>query len=109
MKIETDNMTSCLTTFATAWDYVHKSETSEGYSGIGPDILLGGYGDGIIKVFDLRAHQQQKAGYESEAHAKRVAAKAQQTAATAVLGRFYCCASSCVPPVVYTTRIGLLL
>jgi len=60
MKIETDNMTSCLTTFATAWDYVHNSETSEGYSGIGPDILLGGYGDGIIKVFDLRAHQQQK-------------------------------------------------
>jgi WD40 repeat protein len=59
-KIETDNVSACLTTFETAWDYVHGGGGAEGYSGIGPDIVLGGYSDGIIKVFDLRAYNEQE-------------------------------------------------
>ncbi len=59
-KIETDNVSACLTAFETAWDYVQNHGGDEGYSGIGPDIVLGGYSDGIIKVFDLRAHNQQE-------------------------------------------------
>jgi len=59
-KIETNNVSSCLTAFETAWDYVQNNGGDEGYSGIGPDIVLGGYSDGIIKVFDLRAHNPQE-------------------------------------------------
>lgn len=51
---------TCCTSFVTAWDYVHNKAdhimTGSGFSGIGPDILCAGFGDGRIKIFDLRAH-----------------------------------------------------
>jgi len=52
---------SCATSFATAWDYIHNGNVSGGFSGLGPDIVFGGYGDGRIKVFDLRLHDKQGA------------------------------------------------
>ena len=58
-KIDTNSGSACLTTFATAWDYVQSTGNIGGFSGLGPDIVLGGYSDGIIKVFDLRAHYEQ--------------------------------------------------
>jgi len=50
---------TCATSFATAWDYIQNESTSGGFSGIGPDIIIGGYGDGRIKIFDLRMHDKQ--------------------------------------------------
>ena len=42
---------ACLTTLTTAWDYSFDS----GYSGLGPDIIVCGYGNGSLRVFDGRA------------------------------------------------------
>ena len=52
---------SCVTSFVTAWDYIQNETESIGFTGIGPDIILGGYGDGRIKVFDLRINDRQGA------------------------------------------------
>jgi regulator-associated protein of mTOR len=40
-----------LTALTTAWDYDYTS----GYSGIGPDIIVAGYGNGSLRVFDTRS------------------------------------------------------
>ena len=42
---------ACLTTLTTAWDYSFDS----GYSGLGPDIIVCGYGNGSLRVFDRRS------------------------------------------------------
>eukprot|EP00985_Skeletonema_marinoi_P025760 scaffold19251_cov124-Skeletonema_marinoi.AAC.3 len=42
---------ACLTTLTTAWDYSFDS----GYSGLGPDIIVCGYGNGSLRVFDGRS------------------------------------------------------
>lgn len=42
---------ACLTTLTTAWDYSFDS----GYSGLGPDIIVCGYGNGSLRVFDTRS------------------------------------------------------
>jgi regulator-associated protein of mTOR len=42
---------ACLTTLTTAWDYSFDS----GYSGLGPDIIVCGYGNGSLRVFDQRS------------------------------------------------------
>jgi hypothetical protein len=36
----------------TAWDY----DYTNGYSGIGPDIIVAGYGNGSLRVFDTRSN-----------------------------------------------------
>jgi FOG: WD40 repeat len=59
IKIDSRVSSSCATSFATAWDYVQNDRSTGGFSGIGPDIVVGGYGDGQIKVFDLRIHDRQ--------------------------------------------------
>jgi regulator-associated protein of mTOR len=59
IKIDSRVSSSCATSFATAWDYVQNDRGTGGFSGIGPDIVIGGYGDGQIKVFDLRIHDKQ--------------------------------------------------
>mmetsp|Transcript_2689 Transcript_2689/g.5010 ORF Transcript_2689/g.5010 Transcript_2689/m.5010 type:complete len:1787 (+) Transcript_2689:931-6291(+) len=59
IKIDSRVSSSCATSFATAWDYVQNDRSTGGFSGIGPDIIVGGYGDGQIKVFDLRIHDRQ--------------------------------------------------
>jgi hypothetical protein len=40
-----------LTAITTAWDY----DNTCGYSGIGPDIIIAGYGNGSLRVFDTRS------------------------------------------------------
>lgn len=40
-----------LTTLTTAWDY----DCNSGYSGLGPDIIVAGYGNGSLRVFDSRS------------------------------------------------------
>jgi regulator-associated protein of mTOR len=42
---------ACLTTLTTAWDYSFDS----GYSGLGPDVIVCGYGNGSLRVFDTRS------------------------------------------------------
>ena len=51
------NLGSCATTITTAWDYTSSDlqSGSSGYSGIGPDIFVAGFGNGAIKVYDIRA------------------------------------------------------
>ena len=39
-----------LTTLTSAWGY----SFNEGYSGLGPDILIAGYSNGMIKLYDTR-------------------------------------------------------
>ena len=41
-----------LTALTSAWCYDHNS----GYSGIGPDIVIAGYGNGSLRVFDFRSN-----------------------------------------------------
>lgn len=60
IKIDSRISTSCVTSFATAWDYVQNDKNTGAFSGLGPDIILGGYGDGQITVFDLRMHERQR-------------------------------------------------
>ena len=57
------NLDECVTTLTTAWDHVtlgdaQESSLTEGYSGIGPDIFVAGFGDGTLKVFDIRSSQR---------------------------------------------------
>lgn len=40
-----------LTAITSAWDYDYNS----GYSGLGPDIIVAGYGNGSLRVFDTRS------------------------------------------------------
>ena len=40
-----------LTAITSAWDYDYNS----GYSGLGPDIVVAGYGNGSLRVFDTRS------------------------------------------------------
>ena len=40
-----------LTAITSAWDY----DYSSGYSGLGPDIVVAGYGNGSLRVFDTRS------------------------------------------------------
>ena len=42
-----------LTTLTTAWDY----DFNNGYSGLGPDIVVAGYGNGSLRVFDTRSNK----------------------------------------------------
>lgn len=41
-----------LTALTNAWSYDHTS----GYTGIGPDIIIAGYGNGSLRVFDTRSN-----------------------------------------------------
>jgi len=64
------NVGACVTTLTTAWDFdmfgyggiggggALGSPSARGYSGIGPDIVVAGYGDGSLKVFDIRAQRK---------------------------------------------------
>jgi len=54
---------SCLTCLCTAWDYVHSDSLSSS-TGISPDLIVGGFDDGTVKLFDLRAHDTSKAAIE---------------------------------------------
>lgn len=50
---------ACVTTLTSAWGcgpYCTGSNDA-GQSGIGPDIIIAGYGDGGLKVFDIRSNQ----------------------------------------------------
>ena len=51
------NLGSCATTITTAWDYTSSDlyAGGSGYSGIGPDIFVAGFGNGALKVYDIRA------------------------------------------------------
>ena len=40
-----------LTTLTSAWEY----ELDNGYSGLGPDIVIAGYGNGSLRLFDTRS------------------------------------------------------
>jgi WD40 repeat protein len=54
--LETDT-NACLTTLTSAWDYeVFGKDEPKGSPGIGPSILVGGYSDGSMKVFDVRSN-----------------------------------------------------
>ena len=61
---ETD---ACVTTLTTAWDTFSlngsdktlKKSFANGYSGIGPNIVVAGYGNGSIKVFDIRTSRSE--------------------------------------------------
>lgn len=41
-----------LTTLTSAWCYDYNG----GYSGIGPDVVVAGYGNGSLRVFDIRSN-----------------------------------------------------
>ncbi len=41
-----------MTVLTNTWEYDYNS----GYSGIGPDILVAGYGNGSLRVFDTRSN-----------------------------------------------------
>jgi len=56
--VELENRSdACVTTLTTAWDHVNLGD-GRGNSGIGPDIIVAGYGDGNLKVFDIRSNQR---------------------------------------------------
>lgn len=59
-EIDSGIKDACATSFVTAWDYVQNDSASGAFSGLGPNIIVGGYGDGRIKIFDLRMHHKQK-------------------------------------------------
>jgi len=59
--IDSQVHSSCVTSFVTAWDYIQNETESIGFTGMGPDIILAGYGDGRVKVFDLRINDRQGA------------------------------------------------
>ena len=66
---------ACLTTLTSAWDY-EKLGTDEpkGSPGIGPSILVGGYSDGRLKVFDIRTNRavsEAQSGAKSWARRRR--------------------------------------
>ena len=43
-----------LTALTTAWDY----DCNDGYFGLGPDILVAGYGNGSLRIFDSRSNNR---------------------------------------------------
>lgn len=53
---------NCVTTLTTAWDHVmgesRNNSISQGFSVIGPDIFVAGYGNGTLKVFEVRLQSQ---------------------------------------------------
>lgn len=57
--IETES-NECVTTITTAWRYdpYGAGSTAEGFHGLGPDIVVVGQGDGMIRLFDVRANQR---------------------------------------------------
>lgn len=60
-----------LTTLTSAWCYDYNS----GYSGIGPDVVVAGYGNGSMRVFDVRSNTGEpvhdlKEGRPSRMHSK---------------------------------------
>lgn len=49
---------ACLTTLTSAWDYDSLgADEPKGSPGIGPNILVGGYSDGTMRVFDIRTNR----------------------------------------------------
>jgi len=56
-----------LTAITTAWDYDYNS----GYSGIGPDIIIAGYGNGSLRVFDTRSDRGDPVQHLNEGLASR--------------------------------------
>jgi regulator-associated protein of mTOR len=49
---------ACVTTISTAWDYdPYNPFTTEGFHGIGPDIIVVGHGDGSMRLFDIRSNR----------------------------------------------------
>lgn len=56
LQLETKSE-ACITTMTTAWDYdaLGMGPNPQGYRGIGGDIVLAGFSNGSMKVFDLRA------------------------------------------------------
>jgi WD40 repeat protein len=49
---------ACVTTITTAWDYdPYNPFTTEGFHGIGPDIIVVGHGDGSMRLFDIRSNR----------------------------------------------------
>lgn len=61
-KSFTRNSNACVTTITTAWDKFNLQTGNDtgphianGYAGIGPDIIVAGYGNGSMKVFDIRS------------------------------------------------------
>jgi len=51
-----NDMSVCLTSITTTWDsFLLSTQTRvDGSSGLGPDIIIAGYGDGTICAYDLR-------------------------------------------------------
>ena len=56
--LETES-NACLTTLTSAWDCENlgTDEPKGSWSGIGPSILVGGFADGNLKVFDIRTNR----------------------------------------------------
>ena len=56
MQLET-NSDACITTMTTAWDFdaLGKGPNPSGYRGLGRDVVLAGFSNGAMKIFDLRA------------------------------------------------------
>ena len=48
------NCEACVTALSTAWDPLFLSNNEKSFSGFGPSILVAGYGDGSIRIFDTR-------------------------------------------------------
>jgi hypothetical protein len=53
------NTDANLTTLTTAWDYdeLGMGPGPKGYQGIGQDIVVGGFSDGALRIFDIRTNQ----------------------------------------------------
>jgi len=67
----------CLTTLTSAWDYESLGvDEPKGSPGIGPSILVGGYSNGVLKVFDIRTN---KAVSEAQTGAKSWAKRRRPT------------------------------
>lgn len=58
LQLET-NSDACITTMSTAWDYdaLGRGPNPQGHRGLGRDVILTGFSNGSMKIFDLRASQ----------------------------------------------------
>ena len=69
------DINACLTTLTSAWDYESQgTDEPKGSPGIGPNILVGGYSDGTLKVFDIRTNRvvnESQGGAKSWARRRR--------------------------------------
>lgn len=55
--LETDT-TACLTTLTSAWDYENLgTDEPKGSPGYGPNLLVGGFSDGSLRLFDIRTNK----------------------------------------------------